>query len=489
MRKRYQIWITILLLLTAAWGQDGTENAILLMDGGTTELDFSFYWQILSQNGISIGHRSKDVWDVWENPASLVSCTESYVNLGLRPGFSIRATDQVDITPDIQSGVDDAIADFRTADSEVIYPQIGASLGQQGGLYGFQVALPFQHGNSSHSVISLELGQPLYLNLSAVNNGISTLIETSKEVSDQTMNIHMKLDMLMQLNLLLRASNQTFGLAHQFGDKFALGLRIGQTKVQSFFKGLIAVNGIMATAGSEYAFNDPNDPRIDFAAGETNKLDQALFLDFDGSSMNVQIGGLAKLNKSLVVGIDYDWHSSAILEGDMHVEQYRIPALNFEALGSDDDEEAELVEPTELNLAKLTLTESVENEVDDQMEIYFPSSLGLQLSFQNPSVAATLLFHKYFNQIGYDFLGQKQYFAMQQGFGLQLTLGWFTFSGGMIQGEITTETDGEKENAEPLQLPHGSVEMAFRMFKKFHVRGILFASPTPGVGASVGYFF
>jgi hypothetical protein len=336
MRKIFYTVTCLLMLFSVAFSQDDNENTILLFDGGKTDSEFSFYWQVLSQNGQSIAFKSKDVWDIWNNPASFVSFEQTYVNFSFIPGFKIDPADHIDIPGEIQTTVDDALVDYRTNSTMVEYPKLNTKFGQSGGLYGFQIAIPFSF-HDRKSVVSLKVGQPILIDLDVVNDGLVTLIETSKDIGDQDMLIHMKMDMQLQTKLSLKSTDYTLTFANKLNDNIALGLEIGNTQINTYINDKIVTNGIMEISGSEYAFNDPNDPHINFEEGQTNTLDQSLFVDFIGNSWKVHFGGLYKVSKSFVIGMDYNYQSTAVIKGDMEVSQYKIPALNFEAMGADED--------------------------------------------------------------------------------------------------------------------------------------------------------
>ena len=485
--KKIFISILIFSLSFSVVGQNNPENAIILLDGGRTDVQFSFYSQLLSKNGQSIGYKSPNSWDVWENPASLISFNESYLSFGLKPGFNIDPGNYYDIENTIETELDAAIAEYRTEDSQINYPELGTSVGQNGGLFGFNFVYPLQK-NGNRSTLSFELSQPLFLNISAINDGFSTMIETQKEVGGQNKIIHMRLNTLLQADLQLRATHYNVGFAKQLGEKIGFGLKVGQTQIQTFLKGMANVNGIMETAGTEYAFNDPYDPRIEFEAGETNKLDQFISWDFKGISWNINLGGLFRITKFFTAGIDFTSNTSANLKGKMEFVQHKVPALNADAL-LNDDPDAELVEPTKLNLAKLTLTERIENPTSEQLELNFPSSLGFQFSYQGSFLESTISFRKYSGQFGYNFLEEKRYLQLAYGLNLDLSLGIFQLSVGGMKGDLFHEKNAELQDSSALWIPHASIEFAFFLLKNYHLSSKLFASPTPGLGVKLGYFF
>lgn len=464
-------------------GQTTPENAILLLNSGRMDVQTSFYWQLLSDNGQSLGFKSPGVWDVWSNPASLISFKRPYISLALKPGFRIDPANFYDVDGTIKRKMDNSIADYKTSATEVAYPQLSSSIGQKGGLFGFQLVYPVHGG-----VFAFEMGQPLFLSLNARNNGLATLIETRKSVGSRDMIIHLRIDALLQADLQLKASTYKLNYVRKVNEKLAVGGGVSKTKISAYFNGSANLNGIMETAGTEYVFNDPYDKRIDFDAGETNKLDQAAFLDFNGGGWDFHFGALYHAARSVVIGASYSRSAPVTLKGDMSVIQYKIPALNADALLSDDPN-AELVEPTKLNLAKLTLTEPVENPVGDRIKINFPSSFGLQFSYQSLFFESTISLQKYFNRFGYDFLQDERYAELNYGLNLDLCFGTVKLSIGAIKGNIVHKKHGKIQSSSGIWVPHTSLEFAIFILRNYHFSSKLFASPTPGVGVKLGYFF
>jgi hypothetical protein len=477
--------LLILLNATLIIGQTTPENVILLLDGGQTNVDVTFYWQLLS-GGQNIGFTSAGPWDIWSNPASLVSFKKSYFSIGVGPALLGSADDFTDVDAEIKAQVSEKIKDYRSKETFVIFPKIKSQFGQHWGLVGSQLAYPFKLGKIHH-VLSFDVGQPFVLNLKAKNNGLTTMIETRKEVGDQDKVIHMRLNTLLNANISLKATKYRVGLARQISEKLATGFGLGQTFVKLHSNIAANIEGMMETAGSEYAFNDPYDPRIDFEAGETNRLDQSVLMDFDGSSFNFDIGLLYKMSNSWVVGTSASINSKTTLTGNMDVNQYKIPALNADALFEEGNED-DLVNPTKLNLAKLTLTEPVQNKETDSIDLNFPNALGIQLSYQKPIFETTFSFRPYFGEFGYTFLDNKYYFDLSYDVSAEIVWGFLKLAVGGTNGRFVQMTSDGEESSDGW-VPHGALEINSYLLSSFYFSAKLFVEPTPGVAVKVGYFF
>ena len=491
MKYFINIWIC-LLMAVALFAQDvPPENQIVFLHGGNTDVKLSYYSQLISGYGLGMGFHTTDVWDVWTNPASMVSFKSTFFGVNIMPPLAVDAASFTDINQTIEDELDDAIVDYRTDETQLEYPTLAARGGQNGGLYGVQFVAPVTL-RKHNSIFSFEIGQPFYLNMNMDNDGFDTLIETRKEVGDQNKVIKLRMNSVFQSRLEVKALKYQFGLAGMINPNLAFGLKIGQTRIHTLSSNEAKMDGIMETAGTMYAFNDPYDPHIDFANGETNKLGQSAYIDFNGSGMNTQVGLLFNGKSKFTLGMDFDWQSDVELSGTMNVEQYTIPALNVDALinnDNTDDNEEELVDATKLDLAKLTLTEPVQNKTSDHMVLNMPSSLGMQASYQGRSVQFTLGFRKYFNQFGYDFLDEKYFALMNYGLDMNLTAGIFELSLSGINADLIQEKEGVQNSAENYWIPAFSMKFAFFVAKQYQVSSQLFMAPTPGIGIKLGYFF
>ena len=480
------IFILLFLCAGTASGQNRPENALLLLNGGHTRVEASFFWQLLAAEGIGLRYKSAGNWDVWGNPASLISFREAYLSFGLQPGLKLDPGRYVDIPAEIRSQVDQNIADYRVPETELTYPDVGIRVGQRGGLFGLQLAYPLRWQEKPLAV-SLDISQPFFLNLTAQNDGLNLMLEATRNVSGQKKIIHMRVNAILQALLNMRMTGVTLGIAREFNEKLAAGLRFGRDYSRATLNAQANVDGIMETAGTEYVFNDPTDPHIDFAAGETNRLDQRAWLDFSGRGWHFNLGMLYRAGDRWTFGLDLRRASALKLAGKMNVVQYKIPALNVDALLSN-KEDVSLLDAAKLNLAKLTLTEPVSNKTSDHMRLNRPSSLGVQASYQSGGLELLFSLRKYSGRFGYDFLGEERYVQPGLDLGLGISLGPFSFSLGGLHSEIVTHRADGTRSSLKTWIPHGNLRLSSFLLKRYHLDSVLFFSPTPGLGVRLGVF-
>ncbi len=476
----------LLFIQLPAMAED--KDLIVFLRGGRTDIKFSFFGQLITGDGLSLGYKSSQPWDIWDNPASLVTFNQSYFNLNFQPQLNFDPNSLYDIDADIIENVDDAIKDYRDENTLVDYPVVQGNVGQKGDMFGFQLVIPLSDQNSRKSVMTFSLSRPVFMDFEANNDGFDTLIRTTKAVGDQNKIINLRMNAVLYGQAHIKASQYAFGFSHLFSDRLAVGVKLGRTLINTKVNGQVKLNGIMETAGTEYAFNDPYDPRIDFEAGETNKLDQNINADFSGQGWNAQFGFLTLLTKSLVLGLDANIQESIVLTGNMEIEQYKIPALNMDALSGDESDE-DLIDPVKLDLAKLTLTEKVDNKVSRRLSFQMPSSVGLQLSRQGRVFEAVLGFRKYIGRFGYNFLDTKYQAHLNYGVDMDIILGGFNMSLGAIKASLVNEEEFKIVDELSTWMPHGSLGFEFFLLNNIHVGTKLFVTPTPGLGIKLGYFF
>ncbi len=491
--KKFFYIMFILGLALQSNAQEIPENSLLFLRGGNTEVNFSYYSQLISGMGNSIGYKSNSPWDVWVNPASMVTFNRIFVGLNIQPALAIDPADFTDFNSTIEEEIDEAVKDYKTAETELVYPTLSARVFHKGGLYGFQFVKPIRH-HKGVSVVSFEIGQPFYMNMNTYNDGFETLLETRKQVGDQDKIIKLRMNALLQMDLNVSATRYSTGWARRINRNVALGMKFGRTHVKADMVNEIKMDGIMETAGTEYAFNDPYDPRIDFSLGETNLLGQNTVIDFYGSGWHSQFGALFTANKSFVFGVDFEWQSNIELAGKMTSTQYKIPGLNDAELFGDDEEQQsdtgdDLFDATKLDLAKLTLTRPVQNKTSDHLLLQFPSSLGLQASYQSPIFEATMGIRKYFNAFGYDFLDEKYMANLNFGLNLALVIGAFELDVSGIHAELVREEYGEQKDATATWIPGLSLKTGFFIAKNYQFDTRIFFAPMPGIGVKLGYFF
>ncbi|RKY78695.1 hypothetical protein DRQ12_05425 [candidate division KSB1 bacterium] len=485
-RKSYFIAAFILFVTTSIRAQNQPENAILLFDGGKLDIHFAISSHLLTRSpGLIVGSPS---FANSSNPAALAFVTKKFFRLHVDLGGSSRIDVFYDINSRVKTEVDQAIQQYRSPDSEIVYPTVSPEVGLQHGLTSFALVLPMATtwGNST---IMASFSQPLTINVNALGTGFTTLIETCKHVGDQDMIVHMRLLMDMNLSFHTEVAQTQLGFATTFGERWAVGSFLNRYSMSASLNAKFKIDGIMETAGTEFAFNDPYDPRIDFAAGEQNDLNQSVTADFSGNAWGMKIGGLYQLSPCFTAGTTLELNPTLHLAGEMTVVQNKIPALNADALLSDDPD-VTLVDPTKLHLDKLTMTESVENPIDNFLDLKLPSSFGLLLAYRTGVFSSSFQWNTYFGEFAYDFLNESRGLKLKQGFDLDLRLKSFNLALGVIFAEtIHHNADKEGNATQSLPLPKAILSSQFHLGQGYQLGVQMALAPVPGLHLGMGYSF
>ena len=180
------------------------------------------------------------------------------------------------------------------------------------------------------------------------------------------------------------------------------------------------IDGIMETAGNEFAFNDPYDPHINFENGEQNDLNQSFHASFEGKGWGFKSGAVYQLSENLSFGTMLEIIPTMTFNGEMEINQNMIPALNNDVLLGESDEDEEIMDPAKLDLAKLTLTIPYENPTDDKCKVKLPSSFNLGMAYKTGFLKGNLNITTYFSQFSFSTLettrGAKFKYAIRSGF-------------------------------------------------------------------------
>ncbi len=471
-----------MVTLTSSIYSQEKENTFRLFRGGSVDVSFSMQTDLFCGIGSKFGNcvsLNKDVSSIYWNPAQLPFLPYRQVELDFIPPFSLNLGNYYDISTEVEAQIDAAIADFKTPETTVEYTKVTPVYKHSGGLNNFSISVPTSK-MWINSAIAFSYNRAMDIQLNLLGNDLSTLLDIKKDVGDQKMIVKFRND--MDINFLFRTqiSRMSFALAKRWTPTFSSGFTINRYFGNIFIDGKFKINGIMEIAGTEYAFNDPYDPHIDFNNGEQNDLNQSIFTQFDGKGWGFKIGNIYQPNRTLAFGAVLEITPPMNFTGDMEVIQNMMPALNSNALMGDTNGEEEIVDPLKLDLAKLTLTEPFENPTDDKCAVRLPSSFTIGMAYQVGFLRGNLNLIGYFGQFSFSTLGvirgAKLKYGIRSSFDfwlLQLGLGFTAID------EVKEGTDNDEEAAKNVLLPQLSLGFGYPITKKLKTEALLFLAPTP----------
>jgi len=485
--------LAILLCNTFLLAQEEQENTLRWFKGGEVDIDFSFQTDLFcgvgsfADNGCAtlFPNASSIHW----NPAQLVFLSQRQLMMDVLPPLSLYVSHYYEIDSQVQSTIAETFMDYKVADSEISYPSVVPVLYHRGGIQSLALSLPMQQ-MIKDCAVGFSYNRALDVQLNLISNGLSTLLETRKDVGSQDMIVKFRADFDGNLQLQNRVSRYSLSFAKSWSSKWSTGITVDHYIGDIYIDGKFMIDGIMETAGNEYAFNDPYDSHINFEQGEQNNLNQSIYTFFEGNGWGLKLGGLYRLSDRFVVGSMLELGPKMIFKGDMEVIQNVIPALNTDVLLGDSDEDTEILNPADLDLAKLTLTEPYENPTDNRCVVKFPSSFNLGLAYRLGPVTGNLNVSAYWSEFSYHTLettlGIKLKYAIRSGFDfkyIQLGLGIIALD------EIREESDSENDALSNILIPQFSVGFGFHINQNWQTKTLLFLAPTPMVKQGIIFNF
>jgi|GEM_PF-2478605 len=432
------------------------------------------------------------------NPAALGLLEKRNLVLDWVPGVAQnlnRLNSLYDIQAEVETQMDNAMVDYGTAESTVGYPKLEPVAGMRADVAGFGLAIPF-------TVLGRRMGAgfgyatPLRLNLDLHGTGIDALIDSEQEIEGTTRRIRMRTRANLVSSLELAASQIMVGFGGELTDGLTVGLTFNRYAIRAVGRMAANIDGIIEMSGNEYAFNDPNDPNIDFAGGETNVLNQSLNGAFDGSGWGTKIGLLKQFSEGFQMGFTVDLPPEIKSTGRFNSITHEIPFIKLDEAGEDGGDVEDLIDPTAINLAQLTRTERREKEELHRLNIYLPKAYNLGMVLGRSGFKLALRVTGYSGQLGYDLKGEdRRGLKFKYGGGLTLDFKYFFLGGSVAMvDEIkpADEIDDMGTVHEPMTgLPWGSFNMGFRIPTALGVwvDGLIGVEPVPALRMSFRYDF
>ena len=422
-----------LICVSAAWSQDNISMSYF--QGGAYQIRFHVASSLFSGVGLRseglagvVSTLNQDPASIVRHPAALTRLKQALVTLDLTPPIQIDPAAYMDMDASIQSGVNNAIADYNVPAENIAYPVLDIRFGQAGIGGSGGAVIPTRYG-----FVGLAVYRPFTLSLDLIGNGFATMIETSKEIGDKVTVVQFAAQMNPTVRFRLNTTAAALSYGWSLGQKFAIGATLdwltAKVDLNAFFKldGIMLLRQEGAVAGQEYAFNDPYDESIRWEDGEQNTLDQWAIGSYQGSGWGATLSALYQPGQTLSFDFSVSLMPTLSMKGNMSFVQNMIPAVAAENFFSDDPN-ASLFDVTQLNLAKPTLTRRFENPTDTVLVLEFPTSitLGVSKKLGRRSLVA-LNYNIYSGKLGYRYLKYQQGLKFKQGvrFGLMLPMAWF----------------------------------------------------------------
>ncbi len=243
------------------------------------------------------------------------------------------------------------------------YPQVSTSLGPQS---SYSAGVFVRLGRAAVGAL---IHTPFDLSLDALATGLAARLKTTDQ-EDPSSEVTFFGSADLSLAFRARVFSHALGVAYELRDGLTAGASLEHLSGDVDVTGRFDIQGLMVTAGTERAFNDPNDPW-------NNDLYANLRARYQGGTTRLRFGTSYRLSQKMKAGLYVATTSGLKLRGTTDFVQYTLPGLNLDAAEGED-----MLDPTKISLDEPTRTKRVENPTGKELAITLPGAVGLGLTGQ-----------------------------------------------------------------------------------------------------------
>jgi hypothetical protein len=349
---------------------------------------------------------------IFSNPSELALIKKPYLFFDSKFKIGLDLTSQ--LNDKIKSATDSFIKDTSTfifnqsnyrKNTQVSQSDIsnGAQLGT------FAIAIPL----FNNLVIGMGLNYPSDILLNLSGGGISTKLSSVKKVGDNNVNIDILLNPSIDNNFSFKMRELSFGAGSELFDneagKLIIGFSVNKYDVQQDIYLNETFDGMIVLYQSEeHHFNDPNDPNIDWANGETNNFFIRAANSADNSGIGFRFGfvynpggWIPELSNFNLI-FSYDYVPKFILtDNNAYIESYQPKFFTGKLIGDKNDPLDILIDS--LKISRPNLTVKTNNYFSQTTTFSFPSSLTIGVDAKLGEHTVALNFVKYMNEYSFQF--------------------------------------------------------------------------------------
>jgi hypothetical protein len=400
------------------------------------------------------------------NPAALAFIERNALVLDAVPGLGVPAAEVLDAENRAADAVDDAIADIAADDIVLIYPELDAWAGQQGGVVSGLAALRF-----GRVAAAVAFEEPLALDLRFVDTGIEAFAEALKSENGGETEILARCFLDAAGSAVVSMSRTTMAAAVPVTPALGLGASVSRYSASARIAGTLRADGIVDYGGQEYAFNDPDDPWH-------NDLGASASGAFEGSALGWTAG--ASWRPLGWLSLDAAWCGAPRLEldGSLTSVENTVPAV-------DEDGGVDL---EQISASQPTLTEETVTVHEGPLVLDLPSyAAGAATAVLGP-VRATLEYRSYAGGLAYSFEDASEGVDLRSGLGIEFDCGALWGGGGVVRGTVRGDAEEGRE-AEDVTIPFANVGFGLRLGPDVALDTLILAVPVQVVRVSASYEF
>ncbi|MBC7186978.1 MAG: hypothetical protein H5U38_08095, partial [Calditrichaeota bacterium] len=321
-----------------------------------------------------------------------------------------------------------------------------------------------------------------------LGSGFEVALDSEQEVQGEMRRIRMRTWLDVNADMEVRAHELFAGLGAQLGGGTSVGLTLRRLVLRGRCNAYAAVEGIVEMSGGEYAFNDPYDPRIDFARGEQNSLHQSFFAEYVGEAWGVRLGAAHRLGEHLHLGLAATLPAELHFSGRDSTVNNRIPFIRMEEGAGGDVED--LIDATKIDLAKLTLTERLASRNVFTPELRLPGSVQLGILWQSAKVAFSAHVALYAGQLSLALKqGDERGLRLRYSGGFGLDLRYFFIAMSSDLGDEVRPRGSEGAPMRNVPVPRLNLGGRVPLVSGLWLTALVGVEPTPLLRLSAQYEF
>lgn len=553
--KKYISIPAILLLIfvlhlpaPTAVAQDNDDDVpeLSLWRGGQLNLDFNINFNMLNvgsgssmMGGVMSTRVQNDAASLFINPAELGNLRSRNLIFDGQMGYGSWMTSSLnqEIRNEIQSEIENETSSVITnpdnfllqGDAYTSYTDVNTfNAGVPASFGAISVAWPLHE----RFVLGLGYNSPMNMSFRMQSSGISTKIAQEQGTDDVAirfdvlMNISMLLDFTLQMNRM----SVGFGSNLYEGDfgKLSLGASLLEYRVENKRRVNTDLSGMVVVGNAdERFFNNPNDPNLNYDAGETNEFYMQASGNFNDRSNGFHIGAIYETPWFATLSMTYQKMPSFDLTDENAFSRAFLPIfmIGDDVLSGDLEIQLDTLRANKPNLT----TERDISDLTNSARLQLPSSfkVGVDLAIKRHTIA--LNYTKYTDnlefQFGNDVFGKEADHGF--GFGTNFTFrdrlsGWgyalipirllyldfdglllqafrgqtgysnpqYSFGGSVMMGDSIGDDDGTIAGLFDAPLPTGfSMGRRYTLRETIRVGVNLYSVPDLFFRASLGYTF
>ena len=372
MKKRIFIVLFLIFLSSqqVVWSQDPVSRIEKLRLGS---INGNFSLSGSSLGGETWGRFSNGNYYPWfsifENPAFFSGIRAPRILFQFDPGQEYGITHLANISNRVNEEIDNNIQNYRSDDLQVDYPAMKIAFDRKinwpEGMLLFPVE-KFTFGLFFYRAMQMSLN----LDVIGVESSISTVMNTGGGTNRVVLNNY--IDAVNRIRF--GSTNAGILITRVINRRFIASMMLERQYYRFSINSDFNIQGSMYFNGKEYLFNDP----------ETlwpTDISQILHANYTGSAWRINWGGIYIFRRNLIFDGVLGFISSSNLNGYLHGERNKIPALNFDALKGDGGVD-EILDAAKLDPSKLTYTENIGWQENPVMQFYVPNQLKIGVLYR-----------------------------------------------------------------------------------------------------------